>query len=230
MEKALHLPQDYEGGEAATRGRLVHSWLEAAHTRSVKCTDLDLPEELQQEKSFGLSREDYSLALPYLRAHLPHCPLGPTVRVVQLDSPLYGYDRPADVVIAAKPDAVLLEEDVLIVRETKTTGSSLPLDANEAYDRWPIVSWLVSLLASGYTDKLGAAKAVVELEVLTSEGEAHTAGILTSPLSSVWRRVMCQCGQRVGTTTPSGLQRPALTASTVLSVDGVQMPNAPIPE
>lgn len=170
MERALHLPQENEAGGAAARGRLVHSWLEVAHTRAIKCTDADLPDQVDQEGSFGLSRDDYKLALPYLRAHLPHCPLGPSVRVVQLDSPLYGYDRPADVVIAAKPDAILLEEDVLLVRETKTTGSTLPVDATEAYDRWPVVSWLISLLASGYIDKLNANKAVVELEVLTPEG------------------------------------------------------------
>jgi len=168
-----NLPKDVGAHPAAARGRNVHAWLRAAHGRGVKCELSDMPEPGTGTEAFaGLDDAEYAAAYPYLLAHLGECPFGPAVKVIALDQPLYGYDRPADVVVATRPDLFMIDADgVPVLHETKTTEEALPSNEAEAFDRWFHVPWLISLFASGSGARLGATEAgVVELEVLTPGG------------------------------------------------------------
>jgi len=168
-----NLPREYSDHPAATRGRLVHAWLRAAHARGTTCTAAEVPPPgTAHDHVGGLSPADYEIAYPYLVAHLGHCLMRPDVSMAILDRDLYGYDLPADVVVAARPDLLLVRADgVPVLRETKTTDKPLPEKEAEAYDRWFQVAWDIGLLASGAGAVLGSPEpAVVELEVLTPAG------------------------------------------------------------
>ena len=82
LDSAVHLPKEEAGGEGAFRGRAVHRWLQAAHSRQVPCIDADLP---APGTGLGLAdgvlnEEEYEIAYPFLVQHAGRCPLAAGVR------------------------------------------------------------------------------------------------------------------------------------------------------
>ncbi|MER7332936.1 MULTISPECIES: PD-(D/E)XK nuclease family protein [unclassified Micromonospora] len=180
MERKLRLPPDLDVeayGEEADRGRAVHRWLRVAHARSMPCSEHDLP-ELSRRSPHDVAFQDfddatYATIRPFLLHHIKQCPISHEVGLTLLESPLYGWDRTADTIIASAPDAIYLRGKDLVVRETKTTKGELPIDADRARDGFEgIVYWLLTLLGGGWTTRFGCTEGVVELEVLTPQGAA----------------------------------------------------------
>lgn len=169
----LHLPRTDEYTEAQTRGLLVHEWLEAAHLRSVGCTDADLPEPgLGMGLAQGvMTPEEYAVAYPFLRHHVSTCPLSAdSIDVLAVEESSFGFDVDADVVTVTKPDLVYRIGDRLIIREFKTSSSLPKGGAEQVYGQTTQISFLLSMLSSGLKDAYGAEEATVEVEVLTPDG------------------------------------------------------------
>lgn len=168
----LHLPKTDEYTEAQARGLLVHEWLEAAHLRSVGCSDADLPEPgTDMGLAAGLmNAEEYAIAYPFLRHHVATCPLAAdSVEVVEVEESVFGFDHDADVVTVTKPDLVYRVGDRVIIREVKTSSSLPKGGAAQVHGQTSQVAFLLSMLASGLKDAYGALEATVEVEVLTPE-------------------------------------------------------------
>lgn len=174
LDAELHLPKERDGGEAVTRGKGVHRWLEAAHGRGVACRVDDLPDPAVGA-GLGLadgllSAGDYALARPYLLNHVAVCPLGvENASVVAVEQAIYAWDAAAHVVPVTKPDLVYRLSDRLIIRETKSMQAP-PADKHEAYSRHLQVPFMLALLASGLQERHGADSGVVELEILGPHG------------------------------------------------------------
>lgn len=176
MERSAHLPAEREGSAGLLRGQAVHAWLEHAHERGTACEHEDLPNPTEvsdaQLAEWGLVREDYEEAFPYLFAHVDTCPLqGRHLEQLTAEETLFAYDPDADVIPVVKPDALWKDGSTLIAREYKSTDDPLPLDDDEARDRFGnLVPWLLVLLDSGLTNHFGCSDAIVELEVITRAG------------------------------------------------------------
>jgi hypothetical protein len=177
MASDLHLPRATEYTGAQSRGLLVHQWLEAAHNRSIGCSEEDLPEP---GHDIGLaaelmSAEEYAVAYPFLRHHVATCPLAAeSVEVVDVETSLFGFDAAADVIAVTKPDLIYRIGDRLVVREFKTSSSLPSGGAGQAYGQTHQVQFLLAMLSAGVTETYGAAEATVGVEVLTPEaGEVY---------------------------------------------------------
>ncbi|WP_328667604.1 PD-(D/E)XK nuclease family protein [Streptomyces sp. NBC_00322] len=162
-----NIPKADAWGRASERGRLVHWWLATAHSRSQPCAISDLG-EYDDPNSFTstLSEDEYATIRDYLVSHITTCPLKEGTQVISIESPVYGYDATADVVIASKPDMIFLDIDgTLVIREMKTT-QELPQDNGEAFDRFFAAAWLLNLFSSGYRGPYESDTTRLELEVI----------------------------------------------------------------
>ncbi|MFD3871914.1 PD-(D/E)XK nuclease family protein [Streptomyces sp. NPDC058623] len=171
LDMACHLPKERFTGAGSRRGSLIHHWIATAHVRSRRCVPSDVG-DFGDPNSFTstLTADEYAEVSPYLRQHLATCPLGEGIRLIATESPLYGYDRSADVVIASEPDALYTDADgCFVIRETKTTNQRLPRDDREAFERYLAVPWLLNLLGTGYRGPHRAESARLELEVLSRD-------------------------------------------------------------
>ena len=172
LASELHLPRDAHYTDAQTRGLLVHQWLEVAHKRGVGCSASDLPDPgdgLGLAADF-MSTDEYSLAHPFLRHHVEACPLSTDgVELVAAEELVHGFDAPADVVTVTKPDMLFRVGDRLVIREFKTSTKLPSQGADEIYDQYLQVPFLISMLAAGIQESYGSSAATVEVEVLTPE-------------------------------------------------------------
>ena len=170
LASGAHLPKDDTGGEGAIRGRAVHRWLQAAHSRQSGCSPADLP---APGAGLGLAHgvlteADYELAYPFLVQHVGHCPLtadGDVPALVEED--LYGYDHQAEVVTVTRPDLVYRRGDSLVIREFKTAEQPYGSGRDEAYDRHLQIAFQIAILNSGLLARYEAGSGTVELELLT---------------------------------------------------------------
>lgn len=168
-----NLPRKDSWGVASERGKLIHLWIATAHSRSQACSDSDLG-DYDDPSSFtsALSREQYDELRDFLRSHIANCPLKEGAQIISIESPVYGYDATADVVVASKPDMIFLDADgTLVIRELKTT-QTLPKDSAEAFDRFFAAAWLLNLFGSGYRGPYEGDSTRFELEVLTPEASS----------------------------------------------------------
>jgi hypothetical protein len=163
-----NLPSEPSAAHSSERGKIVHEWLARAHMSSQKCDPSDL-DAIDKNFPPGLSEEDYLEARDYIAQHADACPIGEGARVIGSEISVYGFDAQADVVVVSKPDLLYVDtDDTFVIRETKTTKLSLPEDAQEAFDRFFAVPWLLNLIGSGYRGPYKGEKARLELEVLAS--------------------------------------------------------------
>ncbi|MER7939158.1 PD-(D/E)XK nuclease family protein [Streptomyces sp. NPDC094458] len=164
-----HLPKQRSSGPASERGRLVHHWIATAHSRSRECSSRDLG-AFDSPESFtsSLTPEEYESVREYLVKHVENCPLTSGTQLVSIEPQVYGYDAPADVIIASNPDMIYVDaKNCLVIRETKTTASDIPKDKAEAFDRFFASAWLLNLYASGYRGPYEGDAARFELEVIS---------------------------------------------------------------
>lgn len=170
LARSCNLPNESKSGAASERGRIVHHWLATAHSRSRKCTLSDIGAYGDPESfTSTLTDEEYSLAQDYLRSHVSTCALSDETQVISIEAPVYGYDAPADVIIASAPDMIYIDaENNLVIRETKTTQTA-PENSGDAFDRFFSVAWLLNLFESGYKGPYESDSARLELEVITPE-------------------------------------------------------------
>jgi hypothetical protein len=168
-----NLPREGSWGVASERGKMIHLWIATAHSRSRQCLISDLG-DYDDPSSFTstLSREQYNDVRGFLRSHVNNCPLQEGSQVISIESPVYGYDATADVVVASKPDMIFVAPDgALVIRELKTT-QKLPANSAEAFDRFFATAWLLNLVGSGYRGPYEGESIRFELEVLTPEESA----------------------------------------------------------
>lgn len=171
LGSGAHLPREEGDGEGAARGRAVHRWLRAAHSRQTPCVSADLP---APGNGLGLAEgmlteEEYEAAYPFLLQHAGRCPLADgTSQVVLVDENLYCYDHDAEVVPVIRPDLLYRAGDRLVIREFKTAKRPYESGRNEAYDRHLQVPFAIALLNSGLLARYGASGGMTELELLTS--------------------------------------------------------------
>ncbi|MFF1872615.1 PD-(D/E)XK nuclease family protein [Kitasatospora herbaricolor] len=172
LERVCHLPKDDDGipSTASERGRAVHRWLADAHARNTPCIASDTGSYDAPETFTGsLGPDEYEQVRDFLAAHVGSCPLD-GVQGLSLETPVYGYDAAADVIIASQPDLVYVDSaGRVVIRETKT-AVEMPEDANDAFDRFFAVAWLINIakFAKGAFGE-SADLPRVELEVITPE-------------------------------------------------------------
>ena len=171
LDSGMHLPRDEGDGEGAARGRAVHRWLQAAHSRRTHCTSADIP---VPGSGLGLAEgvlteAEYETAYPFLLQHAGRCPLADeSSGVVLVDQNIYGYDHDAEVVPVIRPDLLFRAGDRLVIREFKTAERLYESGRDEAYDRHLQVAFAIAMLKSGLLARYGANSGMVELELLTS--------------------------------------------------------------
>ena len=152
-------PWEEGDGEGAARGRAVHRWLQAAHSRQTPCVSADLP---APGTGLGLAEgvlteAEYETAYPFLLQHAGCCPLADeTSSVVLVDENIYGYDHDAEVVPVIRPDLLYRAGDRLVIREFKTAERPYESGRNEAYDRHLQVPFAIAMLNSGLLARYGA--------------------------------------------------------------------------
>lgn len=174
LEMQCRLPAEGDPSEASDRGRIIHRWLDQAHTRGTRCTERDVATPDQEGIFTGtLSADEYARAREFLVAHTRSCPLADGAKVIAVEPPVYGYDATADVIIAARPDLVYRDPSGrIVVRETKTT-TQMPADESDAFDRFFPIPWLINIARTA-KDAFGESDTFprIELEVITP-GEAR---------------------------------------------------------
>ncbi|MFF0597362.1 PD-(D/E)XK nuclease family protein [Streptomyces antibioticus] len=164
-----NLPSRSDTPPSSERGRVIHEWLARAHMGNRKCDPSDL-DAIDGNFPPGLDESDYLESRKYVTQHASMCPLGDGAQVIGSEISVYGYDAQADVVVVSKPDLLYVDSDeTFVIRETKTTTLSLPLDEQEAFDRFFAVPWLLNLIGSGYRGPYKSDNARLELEVLAPE-------------------------------------------------------------
>ncbi|WP_284749588.1 PD-(D/E)XK nuclease family protein [Amycolatopsis sp. RTGN1] len=167
-----HLPSDAEGSDARTRGIAVHTWLKEAHKRNTPCRPSDLrdPDDRDLGLAEGLiERADYRAAYRYLRNHVESCPLAdPDTKVISVEETQYCLDKSSDIIVAIKPDLILLQDSTLVLHEVKTTqNDQLPPDADSARDRYLAVALNLTVMESGLVERFSAERGEVHLEIIT---------------------------------------------------------------
>ncbi|MCI2418325.1 PD-(D/E)XK nuclease family protein [Saccharopolyspora sp. K220] len=174
LRSVAKLPGVDDGTPAIHRGNVVHEWLKLAHQRETPCTAADLPEPDTGHLGLAegvLSQDDCAIALPFLKAHIPVCPLADAgTTVVEIERNVHGFDAISDVVAVAKPDMVLRRGDALVFHEVKTTEARLPESDDDAREKYPVVAMNLLMLEHGVTQWFGAAHGEVQLEVVTPRG------------------------------------------------------------
>lgn len=164
-----NLPSESSVAPSSERGRVIHEWLARAHMGSQTCDPSDL-DAIDGNFPPGLDERDYLDSREYVTQHAAVCPIGEGVQVIGSEVSVYGYDAQADAIVVSKPDLLYVDPDgIFVIRETKTTTLSLPGDAQEAFDRFFAVPWLLNLIGSGYRGPCRSDKARLELEVLAPE-------------------------------------------------------------
>ncbi|MET9061862.1 PD-(D/E)XK nuclease family protein [Streptomyces antibioticus] len=212
ITRSQHLPRQNSTSPASQRGRLVHDWMARAHSRSVQCTAQDIG-EFDDPNSFtsSISRDDYAEIQPFLAQHVEICPVRDEVNIISIESPLYGYDASADVVVASAPDMIFVDADKsLVIRETKTTRREMPQDNAEAFDQFFAAAWLLNLFASGYRGPYQSSSARLQLEVITAdasrvfEWDLKDAGVLRMAQKEVRQRAKPWHRDATWAATPGG--------------------------
>ena len=160
--KSHHLPAKGGTSEAANRGIRVHRWIADTHESPLSCADALLVG--------GTEAED---DLPYLKAHASVCDRAGLTSLGS-EQTLVGWDAQIGDVIFMKPDELwMLDNDMLVLREIKTTTNSAALDSDIAWQQFSdVVTWWLVVLRGGLVQHFGATRGQVELEVLTPEGAA----------------------------------------------------------
>lgn len=155
-----NLPSESTLDEAALRGIRVHEWIAAQHTTTVPCAGAQ--EEAEADE----------VERTLLAAHAEQCDRGGR-ETLHREETLVGRDGATGTVIFMKPDEVARRGDTLVLREIKTTSSEAVLDRDAALQRYgDAVAWWLACLRGGLREHFGAARAQVELEVLTARGGA----------------------------------------------------------
>jgi hypothetical protein len=174
LDSSLHLPPEVGGGDGAARGRAVHRWLKAAHSRGVPCVHADLP---VPGSGLGLAdgwltETEYEVAYPFLRQHAGRCPLTGDAALIVADDNVYGYDHDAEVVPVIRPDLMYRAGDRLVIREFKTAEQPYEVGRAEAYEKHLQVPFSIAMLDAGLARRYGAASGTVEVELLTAAGQS----------------------------------------------------------
>ncbi len=171
LERVCWLPKEDTSSEASDRGRTIHSWLAQAHERRTACTDADVVPHGQDGTFTGsLTAEQHASVHEFLAAHARSCALADGCEAVSIETPVYGYDATADVIVASQPDLVYRDSaGIIVVHETKTT-TEMPADNSDAFDRFFAVPWLINMAGTA-KDVFGESSAIprIELEVITPE-------------------------------------------------------------
>ncbi|GIH68122.1 PD-(D/E)XK nuclease family protein [Sphaerimonospora thailandensis] len=166
--RELRIPGESETSVAVQRGRAVHRWLEAAHTRGRACTLADLPDVEADDCGIAdtlMDRADYHQARPYLLQHVDICPLrGPgVITEIRPEPKVAAYDPLADVVVLTSPDLLRRVDGRLVYRELKTSAVPRGITAENALTMVPQLALAVCLIATGV---FGDTSGLVELEQL----------------------------------------------------------------
>ncbi|WP_283133163.1 PD-(D/E)XK nuclease family protein [Rhizohabitans arisaemae] len=196
--RELHIPGAEPESTAVRRGLLVHRWLEVAHSRpgAPACTRRDLP--APGEPDLGLAEplmapDEYREILPFLRNHLPICPLdgpGPITEVVP-EPRVASYDAEADVVVIASPDLLRRAGGELVYREQKTSDAHRGITAENALELVPQLALAVCLIADGALGPAGDSGGRVELEQLTPvSGDLITLRVSDPGVLATARRIV----------------------------------------
>ncbi|WP_328663253.1 PD-(D/E)XK nuclease family protein [Streptomyces sp. NBC_00328] len=177
LDMQFRLPTEDNPSEASDRGRIIHRWLDQAHTRGTQCTERDVaPPDQEGVFTGSLTADEYAKAREFLVAHSRSCPLAEGSEVIAVEPPVYGYDAKADVIVAARPDLVYRDPSGrVVVRETKTT-TQMPADESDAFDRFFPIPWLINIARTA-KDAFGESDTFprIELEVITpSEARVFT--------------------------------------------------------
>ncbi|MFP8905519.1 PD-(D/E)XK nuclease family protein [Streptomyces atacamensis] len=180
---SANLPTESESSSASERGRKIHTWLAMTHMSNRGCSPGGI-DSSDGSSAPSIDEEEYSEVRDYIFQHVNSCALGQGARVIASEAPIYGYDAKADVIIASKPDLLYIDSDeTFVIRETKTTTLDIPQNANEAFDKFFSIPWLLNLFASGYRGPYQSENARLELEVLTpEEGRVFTWDLSDSGL------------------------------------------------
>lgn len=175
MTKEIHLPQNRDESHSQVRGNAVHRWLALAHSRGTACafSDLPTPGEESGIADGVLDALEYELAFPYLLNHVNDCPLAQAgAVVVGVEKDVRGFDHHADLLAVARPDLLYMDDDVLVVREVKSSEREYAGGRDEAYDRNRQVPFMLRMFASGLASKYGVASGRVEIELLTPQSQS----------------------------------------------------------
>ncbi|MGI8336038.1 PD-(D/E)XK nuclease family protein [Actinomadura scrupuli] len=189
--RELRIPGDHgEESPAVRRGRVVHEWLAAAHSRTPTrpCTPADLPEPDAVRLGLAgefMTPEEYREARPFLIGHLEVCPLAGSGAItgITAEPTVAAYDPAADVVVIAGPDLLRRVDGRLVYREQKTTTGPDRFTADGALAQVPQLALAVCLIADGVFGGAGGGRSggggpvpgTVELEVMSP----LRAGVLT---------------------------------------------------
>lgn len=165
------IPGRRAGSAAADRGRAVHARLAAAHAIGRGCDAADL---------FGCAVDPPGDdPLPYLRAHIDHCPLRrDDVLDVAVEQPIVVVDGQANVVLLATVDLRYTSRDgARRWREVKTRPQAPDVTAEQLIEGDVTVATYVLLASSG----VDGAVEQLEWEVLAPD----RATVTTIPITAV---------------------------------------------
>lgn len=174
------LGQRDDDNAAIRRGRAVHAWLLAAHSRRdpARCQRTDLPDPESADIGLAagvMTREEYREAWPFLLNHVDVCPLsGPgVVTDVRPEPEVAVHDTTADVLVMAAPDLLRRVDGRAVYREQKTASRPLEDDGIGVFRRYPQLALAVCLMSAGVFDDAreeARSDGLVELEVMTRTG------------------------------------------------------------
>ena len=129
--RRLHLPPSAaEYGPDVTRGRAVHAWLQALHSRCpyVQCLTADVPESADDWSAGGwhVAGEQALNGSRMIEAHAQTCPfqIGDQITDARPEPVLAFHDTAASVIVIAKPDLIYMDDGSWVWRETKTASRS----------------------------------------------------------------------------------------------------------
>lgn len=170
-----NIPRQWDESSAQRRGRAVHRWLAAAHSRPGEpaCSHADLPSPGGGVPAVDvLDATDYELAWPYLRQHVAHCALSShDMDGLVTEGAVRLYDEHADVVVAATPDLAYVSGDGPVWREVKSTDS-VPADEAEVIERFTSTALDIVMVAALAEAQSGTPAGRVEVEVLGPDSAA----------------------------------------------------------
>ena len=198
LGRTLGLPRERgEPSEALRRGIDVHAWLEWAHGRRQACTPDDLPLDDVGEigAALGWDLHRYVALRPYLMSHIEGCPLlhhDPEDAYPEVS--LSAWDTDVDVMVATRADLVYLDEDAVVLRETKTVYDvDDTLTDDQLLHRYPQLALTLCLVADGLDPLTGQVVAPprhgrVELELLHPDGASVRSFDIDDPATVLLAR------------------------------------------